>query len=131
MALNQLIRYESISYKIKLEFKNYFWDNNFTINDLQDIKRKQKYCYGTDEYIKRFIRFLKDNVIRNLPELDKVEIKLCLFDKNNIWHKIMVCSIEMLFNILKIKEKINYYKSIFVIIYYKNEVVFNGMLNFE
>ncbi len=66
-----------------------------------------------------------------MPNLDNVEIKLGIIDKDNVWHRLIVATVEKLFSILKIERKMNYYKSIFVIIRYENKVVFTGNLNFE
>jgi len=74
---------------------------------------------------------MKERVIRYLPCLKKVDIKLGILDKNNMWHRFIIATTEMLFKMLNIKRKLNYYKSIFVIISYENNVVFIGRLNFE
>jgi hypothetical protein len=55
---------------------------------------------------------------------------LATFDKNNLIHKLMVVITNMVWNLLKIKEKINLYKSIIVIIEYEGQYVFMGNLNF-
>jgi hypothetical protein len=55
---------------------------------------------------------------------------LATFDKNNIIHKIMIVITNMMRNLLKMKEKINFYKSIIVIIEYEDQIVFMGDLNF-
>jgi hypothetical protein len=52
------------------------------------------------------------------------------FDKNNMWHRFMVTTIKMLYQILKIERKLNIYNSIIVIIEYENKIVFTGNLGF-
>jgi hypothetical protein len=43
----------------------------------------------------------------------------------------MIATVDMLRRILKIERKMDYYKSIFVVIRYENNVVFTGILNFQ
>jgi hypothetical protein len=105
--------------------------DDFEIFDLTEIEREQHYCYGTDQYIKNFIGVIKEGVIRYLPCLHKVDIKLGILDKNNMWYRFIIATVEMLNHILKIERKMNYYKSIFVVIHYENNLVFTGNLNFE
>lgn len=130
MSSNNLIHYETANCKVKFRYKTLLQDD-FEIEDLLEIEREQHYCYGTDQYIKNFICLLKDKVIRYLPYLNKVEIKLGILDKDNMWHRFIITTIEMLYKLLGEKRKLNYYKSIFVIIHYENNVVFTGCLNFK
>jgi hypothetical protein len=130
MSSTDLIHYENIHCKVKFRFKSWL-QNNFEIDDLTEIEREQQYCYGTDQYIRNFIGVMKERVIRHLPCLRKVKIKLGILDKDNMWHRFIIATVEMLAKMLNIKRKLNYYKSIFVIIRYENNVVFTGNLNFE
>jgi hypothetical protein len=130
MTSTELIHYENLHCKVKFRFKSWLQDD-FEIDDLTEIKREQQYCYGTDQYIRNFIGVMKDKVIRYLPCLHNVEIKLGILDKDNMWHRFIITTVEMLYRMLGVKRKLNYYKSIFVIIRYENNVVFTGNLNFE
>lgn len=130
MEDNNLIHYEHIHSKIK-------WKYSTKLNDFEDIKisdlnREIGYCYGSNQYIMRFIEVLKDKVIRNLPELNEVKIILGIFDKNNILHRLMVEIYYLINDILKRANiKKNFYKTIFTIIKYKGEVVFIGDISFD
>ncbi len=130
MTSSELIHYETINCKVNFRYKTWLQDD-FEIDDLTEIEREQQYCYGTDQYIRNFIGVMKDKVIRYLPCLHKVDIKLGILDKDNMWHRFIIATVEILNNILKIERKMNDYKSIFVIIRYENNVVFTGNLNFE
>jgi hypothetical protein len=130
MSSKQLICYESLHCKVNFKYKTVLKDD-FEIIDLKDIERERRFCYGEEQYIKGFIEVMKERVIKKLPELNKVKIILGIFDKNNMWHRFMITTAQMLFKILKIERKINYFKSIIVLIKYENEVVFTGDLNFE
>ena len=131
MSSEQLIYYETISYKVKCKFNSYNMRDDVKIDELTNIVREKSYCYGSDQYIKRFIEQLKEQVIKKLPVLNSVQIKIGIIDKYNIWHRFIIATTEMLFHILKINKKYNYYKSIFVIIFYEDKIVFTGSINFE
>jgi len=130
MSSKQVIYYESLYCKVNFKYTTVLRDD-FDIIDLKDIERERSYCFGSDQYIKNFIEVMKEKVIKKLPELNKVKIILGIFDKNNIWHRFMITTAQILLKILKIERKLNFYKSIIVLIKYENEVVFTGDLNFE
>ena len=130
MTQKRLIFYENIYYKVNFEYKTILKDD-FNIIDLKDIERQTNYCYGEEQYIKNFIEVMKEKVIKKLPKLNNVKIMIGIFDKNNMWHRFMVTTIQMLYQILKLDKKTNFYKSIFVIIKYENEIVFTGNLDFD
>jgi hypothetical protein len=131
MSDKQLINYQSVHCKIKWKYTTTLQDG-FEIIKLTDIVKEDGYCYGTDQYIKNFIEIMKERVIRNLPKLEKVKIFLGVFDKNNLFHRIAITVYHMMAKILKRQEKkINFYKSIIVIIKYEDEEVFMGSLSFD
>ncbi len=130
MSSSDLIYYENIHCEVKFRYKTWL-QYDFEIDNLSEIESEQHYCYGTDQYIRNFIGVIKDKVIRRLPCLNKVDIQLGILDKDNMWHRFIITTVEMLSRILGVKRKLNYYKSIFVIIRYENNVVFTGNLNFE
>jgi len=130
MSSKQLIYYESLQCNVNFKYKTIL-KNDFDIIDLKDIYRETGYCFGEEQYIKNFIEVMKEKVIKKLPKLNKVKIMLGVFDKNNMWHRFMVTTLKMLSQILQLEKKINFYKSIIVIIEYENKVVFTGNLNFD
>jgi hypothetical protein len=131
MQEKQLMYYEHLSSKVHLKYKTSF-PMSAEIIKLEDLYYGKEYCYGIDNYIKKFIEVIKDKVIRYLPNLKKVQIILGVFDNNNLFHHIIILVYNMMTKILK-KEliNINLYKSIFVIIKYEGEQVFMGSLNFD
>jgi hypothetical protein len=98
---------------------------------VDNLERDTIYCKNDVDYINKFIEYIKDKVIKNCKNLDSVNIILATFDRNNIFHKIIVVVANTVRSLLKIKEKINIYKSIFVLIEYENQPVFMGNLNFN
>lgn len=53
-----------------------------------------------------------------------------IFDKDNILHRLIIKVANMIKDILKYKEKIDFYKSVIVCVKYENEIVFMGNINF-
>ena len=65
MSEKQLICYEEMHYVLNWKYKSFLKDD-FEIIKVSDIEREIKYCYGSTQYIIRFIDMLKDRVIRIL-----------------------------------------------------------------
>lgn len=109
-----------------------FFKNEINEDDikLDNLEKEIIYCKNDVDYIKGFIEHIKERVIKKCKNLSSVKIMLATFDKNNIIHKIIVVIANMMKNLLKIKEKVNIYKSIFVVIEYEGQYVFMGDLNF-
>ena len=125
----ELIRFRRIKYKIKYH-KNVY-ENIYSIDKISSIDHVDDYCYGSDQYIKKYIEFLKDNIIRSLPKLNKMKMYLSVIDKDNILHRLLVDSFNMVCKILKMNCNNNLYKTIVVVIYYENQNIFMGGINFD
>jgi len=108
-------------------FKNEI--NEYDIK-LDNLEKEIIYCKNDVDYIKNFIEHIKERVIKKCKILSSVKITLATFDKNNLIHKIIIVIANMMKNLLKIKENVNIYKSIFVVIEYEGQTVFMGDLNF-
>jgi hypothetical protein len=108
-------------------FKNEIYEDDIT---LENLEKEIIYCKNDVDYIKRFIEHIKERVIKKCKILSSVKITLATFDKNNLIHKIIIVIANMMKNLLKIKENVNIYKSIFVVIEYEGQTVFMGDLNF-
>ena len=131
MTEQKIIYYENIHYKLNWKYKSLLKDE-YEITNITYIVKKIDFCYNSTQYIMIFIEMLKDKVIRLLPNLNKVQIIIGIFDKNNILHRLIVESYNIICNILQneFKEK-NFYKSIFAIIKYNSNIVFMGEINFD
>ena len=131
MTVKKMICYESVRCKLRWKYKS-FMNDDFEIINAVDVEREIKYCSDSTQYIMAFINMLKHKVIRLLPDLNKVQISIGLFDKNNILHRLIVGAYYVISGILKrpVKRK-SLYKSIFTIIEYDGAVVFMGELNFD
>ena len=127
----EIIYYETLHSKVHWRYTTLL-ENDFEIIKLQDVWREETYCFGVDQYIKKFIEVMKERVIRYLPELEKVDVILATLDRNNLLHRLIISVRDMMVKMLNLKErKIDYYKSVFVIIKYNGKNVFMGCLNFE
>ena len=114
------------------KYNSSFLKNEINENDINlDNFEKEIIYYKNDvDYIKGFIEHIKERVIKKCKNLSSVKIMLATFDKSNMIHKIIIVISNMMKNLLQIKEKVNMYKSIFVIIEYEGRIVFTGNLNF-
>jgi hypothetical protein len=108
-------------------FKNEINEDDIKIDNLE---KEIIYCKNEVDYIRSFIEHMKEKVIKKCKTLGSVKIILATFDKNNIIHKLMVVITNMMWNLLKIKEKVDLYKSIIVFIEYEDQPIFIGNLNF-
>lgn len=109
---------------------SFFRDVNADDIKLDNLEKEIIYCKNDVDYIKRFIEHIKEKVIKKCKNLNSVKVMLATFDKNNLMHRIIVVVTNMLQNVLKINEKVNMYKSVFVVIEYEGRVVFTGCVNF-
>lgn len=115
-----------------VQYNMSFFQNDIHEDDikLDNLEKEIIYCKNDVDYIKRFIEHIKEKVIKKCKNLTSVKIMLATFDKNNLFHKMIIVIANMMKKILQIKEKVNMYKSIFVIIEYECQTVFMGGLNF-
>jgi hypothetical protein len=116
----------------KCHYNKNFFKDEINENDIKidNLEKEIIYCKNEVDYIRSFIEHMKEKVIKKCKNLSSVKIILSVFDKNNIIHKFMVVLANMMYNFLKIKQKINFYKSIIVFIEYEGQTVFIGNLNF-
>jgi hypothetical protein len=105
--------------------------NDYNVNKLSDIKYEEIYCNNCNIYIKSFIDYIKDNIIKKLENLNFVKIHLNIFDKNNILHRLIITVSNMAYDLLKIKKHISFNKSVFTYVTYNKKIVFIGNINFE
>jgi hypothetical protein len=109
-------------------YKSGFLD--YEVAKLDNIQQELEYYKNTDAYIKGFIDYIKQNVIKKVKNLNSVKIELAIFDKDVILHRLIITVANMIKDILKCKEKIDFYKSVIVRVQYENETVFMGNINF-
>ena len=97
---------------------------------VEDLQEEIQYCRDIKDYIQRFVEFIKDNVIRKYKDLDKIRIRVKLFDKQNSIHRFVAAIADIIKQLLQIQDNIEMYKSILVYVFYGEERVFIGHVNF-
>lgn len=127
----KIICYEDIKYRVTWKYKSLLKDD-FTIINVSEIEREINYCNDSTQYIMTFIDMLKHRVIRSLPNLNKVEIIIGVFDKDNVLHRLIIGAYYIICNMLKKEVMIkSFYKTIFTIIKYEDNIVFMGNICFD
>ena len=120
--------FEVLTTKGKVYFNKGFLD--YDVVKLVDTQKQVRYVSSDVNYIKLFIDDLKNMVIRKLPCLNLVNIQLSVLDKNKILDRFIITVSNMLQDLLKCKQKIDFNKTIVVCVEYDNQIVFLGGLNF-
>ena len=103
---------------------------DYEVVKLIDIKNELKSFKNEEHYIKYFINYIKNKIIRNLPNLNLVKIELKVFDNYNILHRFILTVINMIEDYLHHTKNISLYKSIIACIKYENKIVFCGIIDF-
>ena len=96
---------------------------------MDNYLQKGFYAKRTSCNFRYSLSFFKNEIDENDITIDNLE-KEIIYCKNNLIHKIIIVLANMMKNLLKIKEKVNMYKSIVVVIEYEGQNVFMGNLNF-
>ena len=113
----------------KVYYKPGLFDHS--VERLENIQHEIRHLKTFDQYIHNFIDFIKQNVIKKVPNLHLLQISLNIFDSNNILHRLIVTVTNMLHDILKLKVRVGYEKSVFVIVTYEDKPLFVGGINFN
>jgi hypothetical protein len=91
---------------------------------------QNKYYFKThDEYFKHIIAKLKEEVLRNVPDLGLISIQLIAFDSSNIMHKLILTAATMLQNIMHIREHIRLSKMACIVVTYDHIPIFIGSVS--
>lgn len=130
MTTTSTAEYKIVANQIsaKVNYKKGIFD--YEVSKLIDIKSEMVYYKNSDNYIRGFIEHMKTHIIKKLPNLKAVQIYLATLDENSIVIRFIVTISNMLQDILHIKHKISFRKSVFVYITYENEMVFSGIIDF-
>jgi len=123
----------ALLYSCKTSFQIYknFWQEYFKIEEIINLKQKLIKCKTINQFINIIIEFIKDTIIRKFSCLEKFNIKISGINNDNIYHQIILSLSEIIRKKLKIQEKINYNKSLFIIIWYENNLVFMTNVCFD
>ena len=83
-------------------------------------------CKTYDEYFKHIIAKLKEEILRNVPDLGLVSIQLLAFDSSNIMHKLILTVANIVQAALHIREHIRLCKMACIVVTYDHIPIFIG-----
>lgn len=99
-----------------------FWD--YSVAKIENPIQKRHYFRTADEYFKHIIAKIKEDILRNVPDLRYVNIQLHAFNSNNIMHKVILTVADIVHNLLHIREHINLSRLACIIITYNDIPIF-------
>lgn len=126
---NTMTTYSSEGFTIKeLGCKVYatpgIWD--YSVAKIENPIQKKYYFKTHDAYFKHIIAKIKEDILRNVPDLGLVSIQLLAFDSSNIMHKLILTVANMLKNIMHIREHIRLSKMACIVVTYDHIPIFIG-----
>ena len=127
------IPFEYTTRTCNILYEYHYGNSDYTIVEIKDLVQTKNICKNINQYIRLYEEYIKDTVIRKLQKLNQVQTIFCVFDNNNILHRLSVSVIKMLDKLINDNEKIkiNLYKSIICIVFYEGIINFIGNLNFD
>jgi hypothetical protein len=96
-------------------------------NIIKFDKLNKEFIFVKDiqEYLRILIENIKDNIIRELPDINLVDVQIMIFNKEFLLHRLVIKIHEFLQK-LDIIRKINLHEKIIVSIHHRGENVFIG-----
>ena len=104
---------------------------NLDVIDFKEMWRETRQWRGIKQYVDQFVEDLKHNVIRTLPNLNKVDVIVSVFDSQNIFHRLAILAVQWWLGHATRTTLSNYDKTIFIVIMYENKNVLVGTLKFD
>ena len=104
---------------------------NLDVIDFKEMWRETRQWRGIKQYVDQFVEDLKHNVIRTLPNLNKVDVIVSVFDSQNIFHHLAILAVQWWLGHATHTTLSNYDKTIFIVIMYENKNVLVGTLKFD
>ena len=108
----------------KLHFNRGIWEHS--VAKIENPIENKYYFKTYDDYFKHIIAKLKEEILRNVPDLGLVSIQLLAFDSSNIMHKLILTVANMLKNIMHIREHIRLCKMACIVVTYDHIPIFIG-----
>jgi len=99
-----------------------FWE--YSVAKIENPIQHRYYFRTADEYFKHIIAKIKEDILRNVPDLRYVNIQLHAFDSSNTMHKVILTVADIVHNLLHIREHINLSRLACIIITYNNIPIF-------
>ena len=106
-------------------------ENDYIVDNVEILPHSGQYHFkSTEKYINVIINYIKDNIIKYCDDLRTVKIHMNIFDKNNIFHRLILNVSNIINDLLKIERNINFKRTIFIFIHDKNKILFCANLEF-
>lgn len=101
---------------------------NLDVIDFKEMWRETRPWRGIKQYVDQVVEDLKHTVIRTLPDLNKVDVTVTVFDSQNIFHRLAILASQWWSGRAALS---NYDKTIFIVIMYEKKNVLVVKLNFD
>lgn len=107
-------------------------ENDYIVDNVEILAHSGQYHFkSTEKYINVIINYIKDNIIKYCDDLRKVKIYINIFDKNNIFHRLILNVSNIICDLLKIERQIDFKRTIFIFIHDKDKILFCANLDFS
>ena len=100
------------------------WD--YSVAKIENPLEKKYYFKTSDDYFKHIIAKLKEDILRNVPDLRCVSIQLHAFDHSNIMHRLILTVANIVHDALHIREHIRLWKMACIVVTYDHIPIFIG-----
>jgi hypothetical protein len=122
-------------YNTIIEYKDYLID--YELIKIKDFQKEIVYCKNGNDYVRKYIEHIKDNVIKKVKNLNDIKIELSTYDSYNKLHRLIFKIVYTIKEFLDIKNDIikigkdKYMKKhVIIVIKYDNTIIHVGNLNF-
>ena len=113
-----------VSYKVD------YVNERVTDVEIKNMIQEKFHIRTIDDYIRIYVEFVKEKVIRTLKNLNAVVFRTFIIDKNKINHRILISLYNITRELLRMRKE-NIDTIIFVEVLYYNESVYRGDISFE
>ena len=108
----------------KVHFNRGMWEHS--VDKIENPIENKYYFKRYDDYFKHIISKLKEEILRNVPDLRCVSIQLHAFDHSNIMHRLILTVANIVHGALHIREHIRLCKMACIVVTYDHIPIFIG-----
>lgn len=98
------------------------WD--YSVAKIENPIQKKYYFRTADEYFNHIIDRIKDDILKNIPDLRLVTIHIHAFDQTNTMHKLIITVANMLQDMMNMRKKITLSKLACIVVTYQSVPIF-------
>lgn len=104
---------------------------DYNISDVKITNNKVIKFKSTEIYINYMINFIKDKIIKYCKDLRYVKIYINVFNKDNIIHRFFLTVYNIINDLQKKKQIINFKKNIIIVVIENKKLKFFGNIDFN